>query len=51
MKEKIEKFLEMFTQISKDEADLIQSVIRWDKDTKMAFIIAKKLFEEDSDDE
>jgi hypothetical protein len=48
--EKIDKFLEYFTQITKDESDYIQEIINWDDETKMAFTMAKRIFEERDDD-
>jgi hypothetical protein len=46
MKEKIDYFLNLFPQLTKDEADLIEKVIGWDPDKKAAFIIAKRIFED-----
>ena len=46
MKEKIDKFIQYFTTITKEECDYIQSILNWDDDTKLAFIIAKRMFEE-----
>lgn len=47
MKEKIEKFLKYFSTITKEECDFIESILEWDSDTKLAFFMAKKIFEED----
>lgn len=46
MKKKIEKFLEYFPTITKEEADYIESILRWDDETKAAFMMAKQIFEE-----
>ena len=46
MKEKIEKFLKYFTTITKDESDFISSILEWDDETKVAFRLAKKIFED-----
>ena len=49
MKEKINKFIKYFTTITKEESDYILSIINWDSETKAAFILAKKIFEEKDD--
>lgn len=49
MKEKIDKFIEYFTTITKEESDYIESILNWDHETKMAFSMAKQIFEEDND--
>ena len=46
MKEKIDKFLNYFTTITKEESDYIESVLMWDDETKAAFFFAKRIFEE-----
>jgi len=46
MKEKIDKFLQYFTTITKEEADFILDILRWDDETKAAFKLAKRIFEE-----
>lgn len=51
MKEKINKFIKYFTTITKEEADFIEDVLKWDDETKMAFMFAKKIFEEKEDEE
>ncbi len=45
MKEKIEYFLDLLPDLTKDESDLIETVIKWDDQTKLAFKIAKASFE------
>lgn len=50
MKEKIDKFLEYFTKITKDECDWIESILKWDDETKVAFKFAKRIFEEKNDE-
>jgi hypothetical protein len=47
MKEKIDKFIKYFTTITKEEADYIESILKWDDETKMAFMMAKQIFEEE----
>jgi hypothetical protein len=46
MKEKIDEFIEYFTTITKEECDYIESIINWDDETKIAFRLAKQIFEE-----
>lgn len=46
MKEKIEKFIEYFTTITKDQCDYIEEILKWDDETKAAFFFAKEIFEE-----
>ena len=45
--EKIDKFIEYFTTITKEESDYIESIMNWDDETKVAFMLAKRIFEED----
>lgn len=45
--EKIDKFIEYFTTITKEQSDYIESILNWDDETKLAFRIAKRMFEED----
>ena len=47
MTEKIDHFLEMLPQLTKDEADLIEQVLKWDDETKAAFIFTKRIFEDE----
>lgn len=46
MKDKIEKFIKYLTTITKAEADFIESIINWNDETKIAFMMAKQIFEE-----
>ena len=46
MQKHIEFFLELFPQLTKEEADLIENVINWTNEKKMAYKLAKSLFEE-----
>lgn len=46
MKEKIDKFLEYLSNLTKEEADFIESALKWDSETRVAFIMAKRIFEE-----
>lgn len=47
MKEKIDKFIEYFTTITKEESDYIADILRWDDETQAAFFFAKSIFEEE----
>lgn len=46
MKEKIDKFIQYFTTITKEDSDFIEHVLTWDDETKSAFFLAKRIFEE-----
>jgi hypothetical protein len=46
MKEKIDKFIDFFTTITKEECDNIEEILSWDDETKAAFFLAKRIFEE-----
>lgn len=50
MKDKIEKFVEYLTTITKEDADFIEDVLKWDDESKAAFRFAKRLFDEDEDE-
>lgn len=47
MKEKIDKFLKYFPTITKEESDYIEEILKWDDETKIAFMLAKRIFEEE----
>lgn len=49
MKDQIEKFMELFTTVTKEEADYIEEILKWDQDKKAAFLLAKRLFEDKDD--
>lgn len=51
MKEKIDKFIQYFTIITKEQADFMEDIIKWDDETKSAFMFAKRIFEEKIDDQ
>lgn len=47
MKDKIDHFLEnVLPNLTKEESDLIYDVLKWDDETKAAFLFAKSIFEE-----
>lgn len=50
MIELVQKFLNWFPLITEDESDLIEDVLSWDNETKVAFKLAKKIFEEDTNE-
>lgn len=43
----IDIMLDYLTQLTKDEADLIEKVLAWDDETKLTFKIAKKYMDKD----
>jgi len=45
MNQKIEKFIEYFTTITKEEADYLESILNWDSETIAAFRLAKMIFD------
>lgn len=48
--ETIEIFMKELAHCTKEQADFIEEILSWDDETKMAFKLAKKIFEEDTDD-
>jgi hypothetical protein len=46
MQEKIDKMLDILTQLTKDEADFIEQILNWDDETRIAFRLAKFILEE-----
>ncbi len=46
MKEKIDKFIKYFTTITKEESDFIEDILKWDDETRAAFVLAKRIFED-----
>lgn len=49
MKEKIDKFIKYFTTITKEQADFMEEILKWDDETRAAFMFAKRIFEEKED--
>ncbi len=49
MHEKIDKCIEFLSTITKEEADYIESIVKWDDEKKAAFMFAKRIFEEKMD--
>lgn len=49
MKEKIDKFIQYFTTITKEQADFMEEIVRWDDETKAAFMFAKQIFEKEDE--
>ncbi len=45
MKEIIDEMMEKLPQLTKEEADFIETVLKWDSEKKAAFMIAKRIFE------
>ena len=50
MKEKINYWLNLFPQMTRDEAQFIEDIINLDKDTQAAFKWARKIFEENNNE-
>ena len=36
-----------FPKMTKEDADNIEGILKWDEETKVAFMFAKRIFEED----
>lgn len=51
MKELIDKNIEYLTQLTKEEADFIENILKWADDQRAAFMFAKRIFEEDLEKE
>lgn len=51
MKEHIEYFIQLFTQMTKEESDAIAEILRWDPEKKAAFFLAKQLFEGEEEEQ
>lgn len=49
MKEKIEYFLAHFEEITKEEADFIEAIVKWDQEKRTAFLMAKAIYESNID--
>ena len=47
MRELIQRNLDYLSQLTKHEADFIEDILSWDNEQKVAFKMAKKIFEED----
>lgn len=46
---KIYFFTNLLPTLTKDEADLIENVLKWGDEEKAAFLLAKKMFEEEDE--
>ena len=51
MKKEIDKMIDYLTQLTKEEADLIESVCKWPDEYKVDFCIAKKMFDKEHEDD
>lgn len=49
MKKQIKEFLKYFSTITKEESDYIKTVLKWDDEKKMAFMIAKRIFKDEDE--
>lgn len=50
MKNELDMMLEYLTKLTKDEADFIVHVLTWTDENKMAFMMARSLFDEKDED-
>lgn len=50
MKDLIDKNLKYLTQLKKKESDFIHHILTWDDNQRFAFLWAKRLFEEKTND-
>lgn len=51
MQKRIDEFLEYLPNITQEQADTIAMITKWDDETKMAFNIAKHIFEMENEEE
>jgi hypothetical protein len=51
MKKEIDFFLEYLSTITKEESDYIESILKWDDEKRLAFMFAKKIFEQRIEDQ
>lgn len=47
--DQIEFFIKLLTTMTKEEADFIEEILRWDNDKKAAYLLAKQIFEDEDD--
>jgi hypothetical protein len=47
--EQIDYFLRCFSQMTKEEADFVESIVKWDDQKRSAFKFAKRIFDEEED--
>jgi hypothetical protein len=47
MRKLIEHNLYYLTQLTKEDADFIEHVLKWDDEQRQAFMLAKRIFEDD----
>ncbi len=46
MKEKIDLMLKNLSQMTKEQADFIEEILKWNDEERAAFMFAKRIFEE-----
>jgi hypothetical protein len=49
--QQVDHFIALLPTMTKEEADFIETVLKWDNDEKAAFILAKRVFETEDDDD
>ena len=50
MNELVEHFLGILPQMTKEQADCVEEVVKWNGEKKAAFIFAKSIFEANDDE-
>lgn len=48
--EKVDKFTEYLSSLTKEEIEFIENISNWDNDTRIAFKLAKKLMQESEEE-
>ena len=48
MKEKIDEFIEYLSTITKEQAEFMAEILNWSVEKKIAFTLAKRIFDEDN---
>jgi hypothetical protein len=51
MQQKINYFIKYFTKITKEQADFMEDILKWDDETRAAFMVAKRIFDEKDENE
>lgn len=43
----IDHYIKLFPQMTKEESDAIENILKWEDDRKAGFMMAKRLFEDE----
>jgi hypothetical protein len=46
MQEEIEEMLDYLTKLTKEQGDFIEHVLKWPLETRLAFVVAKKILDD-----